>query len=126
MCLPPLPTVENLRLGVFTEDLSEFDYSEDLENEQWLEVLRQFTAVKNLYLSKESTHSIAVALQEFITFIGSRITEILPNLQNIFVEELEPSEPHYKDIRQFVTARQLSARPIAISQIVTYSELRRR
>jgi hypothetical protein len=123
MCLPPLPTVENLRLGVFTEDLSEFDYSEDLENEQWLEVLRQFTAVKNLYLSKESTHSIAVALQEFI---GSRITEILPNLQNIFVEELEPSEPHYKDIRQFVTARQLSARPIAISQIVTYSELRRR
>ena len=115
--------MENLRLGVFTEDLSEFDYSEDLENEQWLEVLRQFTAVKNLYLSKESTHSIAVALQEFI---GSRITEILPNLQNIFVEELEPSEPHYKDIRQFVTARQLSDRPIAISQIVTYSELRRR
>jgi hypothetical protein len=36
----------------------------------------------------------------------------IANLQNIFVEELEPFE---KNIGQFVVARQLSGHPVAIS-----------
>jgi hypothetical protein len=103
MCLPPLPTVENLQLDVFTEY--------DVENDQWLELLRPFTAVKSLYLSKVSAPGVAAALQELI---GSRITEVLPSLQNIFVEGLEPSGPLRENIGQFVIARQLSDRPIAI------------
>ena len=68
------------------------------------------TAVKNLYLSKEFAPGIAAALQGLIG-----ITEELPSLQNIFVEELGPSGPFQENIRQFVTTRQRSDHPIAIS-----------
>ena len=55
-----------------------------------LKLLLPFTAVKNLYLSKEFSPSIAAALQELV---GDRIIEVLPSLQNIFVEGLKPSGP---------------------------------
>jgi hypothetical protein len=77
-----------------------------------LDLLLPFTAVKNLYLSKEFAPGIAAALQELV---GGRITEVLPSLQNIFVEGLEPSGPFQENIGQFVAARQLSGHPIAIS-----------
>jgi hypothetical protein len=83
-----------------------------IENTLWLQLLLPFTAVKNLYLSKEFAPGIAAALQELV---GGRITEVLPSLQNIFVEALEPSGPLQENIGPFVTARQLSDRPIAIS-----------
>ena len=40
--------------------------------------------------------------------VGGRITEVLPNLQNIFVEGLKPRGRFQKYIRQFFAARQLS------------------
>ena len=112
MCFPPLPTVENLRVEVFIEDISEFDYNDPIEDDEWLELLLPFTAVKNLYLSKKSAPHIAAALQKLI---GSRITEVLPGLQNILVEGLEPSGTLQEYIGQFITARQLSGHPIAVS-----------
>jgi hypothetical protein len=102
--------VENLQLEVFTEYL--YDRRDDVENDQWLELLRSFPAVKNLYLCEESAPGVAAALQELI---GSRITGVLPSLQNIFVEGLEPSGPFQENIGRFVSARQLSDHPIAIS-----------
>ena len=83
-----------------------------IENTLWLQLLLPFTAVKNLYLSKEFAPGIAAALQELV---GGRIMEVLPSLQNIFVEALELSGPFQKNIEQFVAARQLSDHPIAIS-----------
>ena len=83
-----------------------------IENTLWLQLLLPFTAVKNLHLSKESAPRIVAALQELI---GGRITEVLPSLQNIFVEGLESSGPFQEDIGRFVAARRLSGRPIAIS-----------
>ena len=68
--------------------------------------------MKNLYLSKEFVPGIATALQEVVE---GRITEVLPNLQNIFVEALEPSGPFQDKIGQLVAARQLFDHPIAIS-----------
>ena len=56
----------------------------------WLQLLLPFTAVKNLYQSKEFSPSIAAALQELV---GDRIIEVLPSLQNIFVEGLKPLGP---------------------------------
>ena len=78
----------------------------------WLDLLFLFTAVKNLYLRKDFAPVIAAALEELV---GGRITEVLLSLQNIFVEELEPSGTFQKSIGQFITARQLSDHPIAIS-----------
>jgi hypothetical protein len=109
MCLPPLPTVENLRLGVFNESLySELEWKENVENNQWLELLRPFTGVKNFYLSEEFQSDMASALQELI---GGRTTEVLPFLQNIFLARFEPSQ---EAIEQFVAARRLSGHLIAV------------
>jgi hypothetical protein len=77
----------------------------------WVQLLLPFTATKNLYLSKGSAPGIAAALQELVE---GRITEVLPNLQNIFVEGLEPSGPVQENIRQFVV-QQLSDHLITIS-----------
>jgi F-box-like len=84
--------------------------SDAIESILWLELLRPFAAVRDLYLSKEFAPGIAVALQELIG-----ITEVLPRLQNIFVEGLERSGPLQENIGRFVAARRLSGHPIAIS-----------
>ena len=111
-CLPPLPAVENLRLGVFIKSVySELDWKDDIEDDQWLELLRPFTSVKSLYLSEEFQPNIASALQELV---GGRTTEVLPSLQNIFLEKFEPSGAFQEAIGQFVAARQLSGHPIAV------------
>ena len=107
---PPLSTVEDLYIEhrywrlVWENDAT--------ENALWLELLPPFTAVKNLYLSKDFAPGIAAALLELV---GGRITDVLPCLQNILVEGLEPSGPLRETIGQFVAARQLSDHPIAIS-----------
>jgi hypothetical protein len=107
--LHPLSTVEDLYIE---HQYSELVWKDDaIENTLWLGLLLPFTAVKNLYLSKEFAPGIAAALQELV----GGITEVLSSLQNIFVEGLEPSGPFQKNIKQFVAARQLSDHPIAIS-----------
>jgi hypothetical protein len=85
--------------------------NDDIENTLWLQLLLPFTGVKNLYLDKEFAPGIAAALQELV----GGITEVLPSLQKILVEGLEPSGPFQKSIGQFVAARQLSDHPITIS-----------
>jgi hypothetical protein len=108
--LHPLSTVEDLYIE---HQYSQLVWKNDaIENSLWLELLLPFTAVKNVYLSEEFAPGIAAALQELV---GGRITDVLPSLQNIFVEGLEPSGPFQESIGQFVVARQLSDHPIAIS-----------
>ena len=108
--LHPLSAVEDLyiehryRRHVWRNDA--------VENTLWLHLLLPFTAVKNLYLSKEFVLGIGATLQELI---GGTITEVLPGLQNIFVEKLGSLGPLQAKIEQFVAVRQLSDRPVAIS-----------
>jgi F-box-like len=104
--LHPISPVEDLYVE---HKYSELVWKDDaIEDTIWLQLLLPFTAVKNLYLSKEFVPGIAAALQE----LGEeRMTEVLPSLQNIFVEALEASRPY---VGQFVAARQLSNHPIAI------------
>jgi len=65
--------------------------------------------VKNLYLSKDFAPGIVAPLQEIVR------TEVLPNLQNIFMEGLEPLGPFQKNIGQFVATQELSGHSITIS-----------
>ena len=109
---PPLPTVEDLYIE---HQYSQQVWKDDaIENTLWMQLLLPFTTVKNLYLSKEFVPGIAAALQDLV---GGGITEVLPSLQNILVEGLEPSGPGQGCIGRFVAARQLrvSNHPIAIS-----------
>jgi hypothetical protein len=82
----------------------------DIEDVQWLEILRPFIALKNLYLSKLFVPRTTRALQDIV----GRITELLPTLQNIYLEELRPSGPIQEDIGRLV-ALQLSGHPITVS-----------
>jgi hypothetical protein len=107
--LHPLCTVEYLYIE---DDHLELVWKDDaIENTLWLELLLPFTTVKDLYISKKFAPGIAAALQELV----GGMTEVLPSLQNIFVEELEESGPVSENIGQFVVARRLSGHPIAIS-----------
>jgi hypothetical protein len=103
-----LSTVEDLHIA---RRYSQLVWKDDaIENTLWLQLLLPFTAVKNLYLSKEFAPGIAATLRELV---GGRITEVLPSLQNIFVEGLESLGPFQENVGRFVTARQLSGHPVA-------------
>ena len=108
--LHPLSTVEDLCIGDRYQQL--VWKSDAIDSALWLQLLLPFTAVKHLYLSKELSPVIATALKELVE---GRIMEVLPSLQNIFVDRLESSGPFQENIGQFVAARQLSDHPIAIS-----------
>ena len=117
-CLPPLPTLEDL---YFYDDLRP-DLNDNIDNEPqlWVELLRPFSAVKNLYLSENVASCVAPALQELVE---GRTTEVpptvLPNLENIFVGGLQPVQ---EGIGQFVAARQAAGHPTAFSNWTDYEE----
>ena len=106
--LPLLSTTDNL----YIYEHLQLDWKGGIENAEWLELLLPFTAVKNLYLSKQFAPRIAPALQELS---GGRTTEVLPALQNLFLEDFRPSEPVQEGIGELISARQLINRPVVIS-----------
>jgi hypothetical protein len=84
----------------------------EIEDTEWFDLLLPFTAVKNLYVSKLLAPRIALALQGLT---GGRTTEMLPALQNVLLQKFQPSEPVHEGIAQFISARQLTNHPVAIS-----------
>ncbi|KAI9449297.1 hypothetical protein F5148DRAFT_1153184 [Russula earlei] len=87
-------------------------WKDDVESTQWLKLLDPFAAVKKLYLSKQVALLVGYALQELSEDV---VAEVLPALQNLFVEDLEPSGTVQEAIDQFVAARLLSGRSQAVA-----------
>ena len=109
-----IPGVEHLYIQDLPYLGSEPPWQDDIEGSQWLELLRPFTAVNDLYISKKFVPLIAPALQKLV---GERATEALPALRTLFLREMHSSGPVQEAIEQFVAARrQLSSHPIAVSQ----------
>jgi len=109
--LPPLSTLERLDIR---KDPSRLPHGyDDMANTRWLELLRPFAAVKDLSLSEGLALRVGPALQELA---GERVMEVLPALENIFLEGLglQPSGRDREAIEPFVTARQLSGRPVTV------------
>ena len=104
--LPPLSVLEELYI---TNDRS---LGDDIDNSSWLE-LHPFATVKNLYLSEAIAPHIVPALQELV---AGRVTDVLLNLQNMFVEKLQSSGPVQEGIGKFIAARQLAGHPITVSR----------
>jgi hypothetical protein len=114
VCISSLPPVSMLEdLYIFEDREYPPHWQDDVENTLWLELLHPFAAVKNLYLCGKIVAHIAPALQEFV---GGRTTELLPTLENIFLEGLQRSGPLHEGIEKFVTARQLTSHPVAVSR----------
>jgi hypothetical protein len=86
---------------------------DDTENMQWLDVLRPFTAVKNLYVSKDLAKRIACALQELVE---ERVTDALPSLERLYLEtnRNHPWGPIQKAIEPFVASRERLVHAIAV------------
>jgi hypothetical protein len=103
-----ITTVERLYMWYWSGD-----QPDNIENSKWLELLRPFTTVKGLYLSRKLVPCIAATLRGLA---GERVTEVLPALQGLFVEGNHPSRSDRKAFKPFITARrQLSGHTIAIS-----------
>jgi len=104
----PYSTIERLYICENAE--SGLQRQDDMENTQWIELLRPFIAVKDLYLSEGLAQLVALALRESV---GA--SDVLPALQNLFFEGLEPStrRPFRAAIGPFIAARESSGRPVA-------------
>jgi len=105
--LPPIPSLEHL--GISGELSS--GGQDGVENAQPMELLRPFITVKGLVLDKAAALSVAPALQELV---GEQHREILPALQNIFLEGFQSSGSVPEGIGKFVAARELSGRPVIV------------
>ena len=80
-------------------------WQEDFVNSQWLELFRPFTGVRDLYVSEEF---IVPALQ---AFLRGTVTDVLPALENLYLEELGPVQ---EVVEQFAVARRLIGHPVGI------------
>ena len=109
--LHPLLSLEDLHILNLNSEL--FWDDDAVDNTLWLQLLRPFTAVINLYLCDETAPGVAAALQELVE--GGITEVVLPNLQNIFVAKLKPWGLFQETIGQFATVRRRSGRPISIS-----------
>jgi hypothetical protein len=105
-----IPTMEGL--VIVGSSFSRPPGQDGIDPSLWRELLQPFTAVKDLYLSPEIAPRIALVLQELV---GESVLELFPVLQNIFLEELQPSGLVPEGIEQFVAARQLASHPISVS-----------
>jgi hypothetical protein len=110
-CLPLLSMLEDLYIS--EHRTWQPHWQDNIENTLWLELLHPFTGVKNLYLSEEFARRIGPALKELVE---GRMTEVLPTLENIFLQGLEPSGPVQEGIGQFVATRQVTSHPVAVSR----------
>ena len=102
--LPPLPSLDQLSIH---NSSSVFQHV--TKNTQWIEILRPFITVKDLALSEPVAWSAASALQELVG-----VTEVLPALQTIFIEDLQSCGSVPKGIAKFIAARELSGRPVVV------------
>ena len=100
------------RVYILEEESSPPRWKDNTESSQWLELLHPFTGVKGLYISREFAPRIAPSLKELI---GERVTEVLPALRTLFLEEPRLSASVQEAIEQFVAARQLASHPVTVS-----------
>ena len=114
VCTSSLPHPSTLEdLYIFEDQKFPLRWQDDVEGTQWLNLLRPFVAVKNLYLSEEFVPRIAPALQELV---GGRTTEVLPTLENISLEGFQPLGPLLEGMEKFLAARSLTSHPVAVSR----------
>ena len=112
ICVSSLPRLSTLeRLVIHEGRRRPPAWQDDMENSQWLELLQPFTAVKDLYLSKQVELRVAPILQEFC---WETTPEVLPALQNLFLEESQAPEPVQEATGLFAAKRQLGGHPVAI------------
>jgi hypothetical protein len=103
---PLPPTLERLKIHNNWQD-----WHEDVEHIQWLELLQPFVSVKDLVIHEELVPLVAPV---FPQLVGERVAEVLPALQNLFLEGPQPSNPVRELIIKFIVARRVSGHPVIV------------
>jgi hypothetical protein len=75
---------------------------------------------ESLHISQEFTPRFAPVLQELV---GERMTEVLPALKTLFLEETSQTGHVEAAIGQFVAARQLAGHPIVAVSRWEYEDM---
>ena len=104
LCGSALPLLSALKRLDIHKGLPVLGQQDTLGDPQWLDFLHSFTGLRDLHLGKRVAIHYAYALQELA---GKRVTEVLPVLQNLFIEGLEslkPSGPTQEALGKFITA----------------------
>jgi hypothetical protein len=108
-CLPTLSSFESLLI----HNPTHYTWRDVIDDPdpQWLELLHFFHAVKDLRLSKRVALHIAQTLRGLPV---ERVSEVLPALERVFIEGLEPFGPVKQALSEFADTRQLSGCPVSI------------
>ncbi len=118
-CFPHalISAVEHLH--ILERGFSSHHWEDDIESSQWLDFLLPFTAMKNLYLSKEFAPHIMPALQKLA---GDRAREVLPALQYLHLEvpPTTTSPGGYQAVRCCATAPQIHENRFLTGQSTAY------
>ena len=83
----------------------------EVDSSQWLKLFRRFGVVPSLYVSETLEPLVAAALGELM---GERTMEVLPALESISLDGVEPSGSARDAMISFISARQLSDRPVVV------------
>jgi hypothetical protein len=89
------------------------DWELDVLGAKWIEILRPFTSVKNLYVNRGIVPYFLFSMQELrvLETFGRGTTEELPALQNIFLEHSELPSYFGEVVEKFAAVR-LSTRAL--------------
>jgi hypothetical protein len=107
LSLPPISVSTAEHLYIYHGPPSRPHWHGSIESTLWLELLRPFIAMKNLYLSEEYVPHILPVLQHIV---AGEMTELLPMVQNLFVEGYQSSGPRPEGIEQLISVLLLSGR----------------
>jgi F-box-like len=105
-----LSGIEELRIqeGVA---LWEPTWQVDMDDAQWPELFHPFASVQTLRIYNRLRSPITSSLQ---AFGGELATELLPALDDLYLEGDQPSALEQQYIEPFITARQRSHHPVAV------------
>jgi hypothetical protein len=82
-----------------------------MDNRQWLELFQPFISVRTLCISRQLLSFIVPALQELT---GENTIEVLPALNDVYLEGYEPSDPEHQTMEPFIAARRRFGRPVVV------------
>ena len=110
-----LSHVEQLKTDESLSSWGDLEWKDDpdMDSSQWLELFRLFVTAQSLHMSEKLVFPVSRALQDLT---GQMATEVLPELQTLSLEGLEPSGLVHEAIKSFAVARQLSHYPVVIQR----------
>jgi hypothetical protein len=107
---PDIESPNRFDSGLFDNRLKP-RWVDDMANAKWVELLRYFPAVEDLYLSEGLSLCLAPTMREFAE---RGVTDALPALKNLFLEDLEPSGPVWQPLLRFAAMKHLSGHPVRV------------